>query len=154
MAAIDDRSVYKKFLNCVQAQVESMLQELGVSLIVVQTQNVDEDGVPQEGVRLIWDKEQDGEGTTCSDDYGYPVVVRIITGEDKNWGITDGPTLLRQKIKRTFHNKRVVGFEDDDAVNIVCKVSYGDVSVDESFANNWSEGRMVITGWFRETRNV
>ena len=154
MAQLDSQSVYKKFLDCVQAQIEDLLQDLQIGMIVTQTQNMTEDGIPQEGIRLVWDKEKEGEGTTGQDDYGYPVVVRIITGEDKSWEITDAPTLLRQKIKRTFHNKRVRGFLDDNACNIVCKVSYGDVSVDEKFAENWSEGQMVITGWFRENRNV
>jgi len=143
-----DNSVYKKFLNA----VEDDLSELDLGYPVVQAQLPDDGEFQHQGLVLSWDDEKAEGGTNERDDIAYPAVLSLVKGSVRDWeGEMDEIAYVRERVRRKFHNKRVT-LSDSLAIPMGCKVRYGPIGLAEKWVDNWNDSRLVIWGYFRESR--
>lgn len=154
-----DKSTYERIREQVAAQIDDL--DLITPNSPVQHARLPDDGdFKLTGLILSWDTEKEGSGTTGQDDIAYPCVLTYRTGSTGGWTenvafITD----LRQRIRREFHNKRLVIEGDDSVSPLAAKVQYGpigaapgEVTLSEKWKERWDDSHMIIVVWMRELR--
>ena len=99
------------------------------------------------------DDSEPAESTNERDMLGYPCVITIVDGTGRGWseGITN-VTEWQQKIRRTFHNKRLSAMHETGSNHVICKVPHDHLVDKKAYPANLDVSQMIVWVWMLEKR--
>lgn len=101
---------HKLILEAVLATIQGLsLSGISNASIVERVLPVDRQLTPPFVLVTEAGQETELPGTTGADDWGYPVLVAIVSASNQSTATVDGELLWRERVRKAFHNKRLAG---------------------------------------------
>jgi hypothetical protein len=100
------------------------------------------------GVTIHSLEDRFGSGLNGADDVGYGIGITIITGKADETGLYDRVPEWRDRIRNTFHNRKLPGVDDV----YVCKVTLGDVYLPGQYRKSNDATQLILRAWVEAQR--